>query len=92
MIPFPKLHIAESTINRILNTLEGQPSALQLIEPPITADPLPLGLAIDEQVQEQPTPSAVAPEQEAGAEAGALESSLSGGSPFDGALTGALSG
>lgn len=92
MIPFPKLHIAESAINRILNTLEGKAGPLQFIEPPITADPLPLGLALDEEVQQPIAPSEVPPEQQPGAEAGAEASSLSGGSPFDGAVAGALSG
>lgn len=90
MIPFPKLHIAESALNRILNTMEGHASPLQFIEPPLTSDPMQLGLQLDEELTAPAAPSEVPPEQQDGAVAGAEVSSLSGGSPFDGAVAGAL--
>lgn len=92
MIPFPKMHIAESVINRILNTIEGnetldfipQPSPL----PP--ADPVALGQQIEEETTVMPVAPALPPEQQANAEAGMAENSALGGSPFDGALLGSM--
>lgn len=89
MIPFPTIHIAESVLNRISNALEGDgPLALPMPAPTIP-DPAPLGVALDEQLVQPPAPSAPAPEAVEEAGAGAIESSLLGGSPFDGALIGA---
>lgn len=90
MIPFPKLHIAESVLNRIHNTMDGKASLGELISPPIAPDPLPLGLAIDEEVQNPAAPTEVPPAQQESADSGAIENSLTGGSPFDGAVAGAL--
>lgn len=88
MIPFPKMHIAQSALNRIMNTLEGKTGVFNLIEPPNVPDPQLLGLEIDEEATTPPDPAA-SPDPGA-AQAGAIESSLTGGSPFDGALVGSV--
>lgn len=88
MIPFPRLHIAESVINRIQNTLEDTapmfPSFNTAPIPP--ADPVALGQQIEEETS-TPAEEVAAPEDEAAA--GALEESVFGGSPFAG-LIGAM--
>ena len=90
-IKFPQLHIAESVLNRVFNTLEGE---LQSFNPPMEAplvpDPAAEGVAIEEQTATPPAPAAAPPGQEQAVEDGAMASSLTGGSPLDGALLGAL--
>lgn len=87
MIPFPRLHIAESVINRIQNTLDD----IQPIFPSINTAPIPptspvaLGQQIEEQTATPPTPGNVPADP---VEAGAVEETLMGGSPFGGALQG----
>lgn len=98
MIPFPKLHIAESAINRIANALEEtgplgvgsrpQATAVMVQPEPIPPNPLPTGVAVDQALQTTPQEVAVAPEDEAAANSGMLETAAMGGSPFDGALIG----
>ncbi len=88
MIQFPRMHIAESALNRLMNALdEQQPQGIQSpMTPPMAPDPTALGVMIEEQV-EQPVPDAsVSPEMQESTNAGMLESSVMGGSPFDGAL------
>lgn len=91
MIPFPKLHIAASVLNRIQNTLEEQgplglgdesPQLPLPMMPPIAPDPTGEGLALGEQLSQPPAPISAPP----GSEDGMLEESVLGGSPFDGAL------
>lgn len=89
-IPFPKIHIAESVLNRLLNAVEGEPSlGMTDMMPPASADPTASGLALDESLQQPPMPVAVPKEILPAAEQGMIESSVMGGSPFDGALIGA---
>lgn len=87
MIPFPRLHIAESVINRIQNTLEDTealfPSLMPTPIPP--ADPIALGQQIEQQTSTPAAPVAM-PEDEA--EAGAVEESVFGGSPLAGLISG----
>lgn len=89
MIAFPRIHIAESVLNRIMNTLEGDsPLALETAPAPVVPDPTSLGLALDEELQ-TPMPPADVPAQDAqDAQTGAFDSSVMGGSPFDGMLVG----
>ncbi len=96
-IQFPKLHIAQSVLNRIQNTLEETgplgvgnkaltPPAF--VPPPSVPDPTALGMAIDEKVEQPVAPAEVPPGTEEDANNGMLEASVMGGSPFDGALSG----
>jgi hypothetical protein len=87
MIPFPKIHIAESVINRILNTMDDvQPITPSINPNPIPpADPIALGQQIEEQTDTQPAPVAVSDDP---IEAAAAEETLLGGSPFGGAIQG----
>jgi hypothetical protein len=91
MIPFPKMHIAASVLNRIFNTLDGE-KALAVPQPtpmpPI--DPSGLGQQIETQVATPPAPAEAPPGAAPQAEAGAEAASLTGGSPFDGALMGVV--
>ncbi len=87
-IPFPRMHIAESVINRIMNTMdELEPTPIPQSQPLPPQDPLALGQQIEEQTQ-QPTPEVELPPSEP--EASVASESLMGGSPFDGALIGML--
>lgn len=92
MIPFPKMHIAQSVINRVLNTMEGNESLNFVPQPaPIPpADPLALGQQIEEETATPPIAPQLQPEQQTGADQGMIESSALGGSPFDGALMGSM--
>jgi len=84
-IPFPKIHIAESVLNRIQNTLDGDgPLGLTVMQPPIVPDPLASGLGLDAALSQQPPPATLSPQ----AEDSAATESVLGGSPFDGALLG----
>lgn len=90
-LPFPKLHIAESVLNRIQNALDDAGS-MGIVPPvtPLVPDPVPVGLMIDEQVS-QPAPPVAAPAgMEQATQQGAELSSFQGGSPFDGALLGGM--
>lgn len=90
-LPFPKMHIAESVINRIFNALDDLPPlpAMEMPAPSIP-DPAALGGAIEEGSEVPVPPVAAPPENALAAEQGMLESSMTGGSPFDGAIIGAL--
>jgi hypothetical protein len=91
VIKFPKLHIAESVLNRVFNTLDGE---LESFNPPMDApvvpDPTAEGAAVDQQASTIPAPASAPPGQEQAVDDGAMASSLTGGSPLDGALLGAL--
>lgn len=98
MIPFPKMHIAASVLNRISNVLEEQgplglasrkPMPTELVEPPEVPNPAVIGNAVNNKIAEPSQAVAVEPSREADANNGMLEASVMGGSPFDGALIGA---
>ena len=101
MIKFPKLHIAESVLNRIANALDeegplgigsAKPENPQIdSETMIPPNPAVLGMTINNQVREPAAPVAVDPSKEADVESGILESAAMGGSPLDGALMGVSS-
>jgi hypothetical protein len=92
MIPFPKVHIAASVLNRISNTLEGEPQfVVPQYSPLPPADPSALGQDIDNKVSDPPMPAEVPPGQEQQSDDGMVDASVTGGSPFDGALLGAPS-
>lgn len=85
MIPFPRIHIAESVMNRIYNALDDTQPMFPSINPsPIPpADPIALGQQIEEQTATPPTPVASADDPVA---AGAAAESIFGGSPLAGAV------
>lgn len=85
MIPFPRLHIAESVVNRIQNTLEdSEPLFPSINTAPIPpTDPIALGRQIEEETAE-PTAEVVLPEDET--ETGIVAESIFGGSPLAGAV------
>lgn len=87
MIPFPRIHIAESVLNRIQNAMDDiEPMFPSLNAAPIPpADPIALGQQIEEQTKTPQQPVAVPTDPIA---AGAAEESIFGGSPLAGALTG----
>jgi hypothetical protein len=93
MIPFPKLHIAESALNRIFNALDGE---MQSLNPPMEAPEVPdstmEGAALEQELETPAPPVSLPPGTEDAAGVGAFESARSGGSAFDGALMGALGG
>jgi len=84
-IPFPRIHIAESVLNRIQNTLEDIHPMFPSINPaPIPpADPIALGQKIEEEVERPVQP--VAPTGDDVSDAAATES-IFGGSPLAGAV------
>ena len=99
MIQFPKMHIAASVLNRISNTLEEKgplglstqkPVAPEMIEQPEVPNPAVISNALNNKIKEPMQAVSVAPEAEADANAGMLEASAMGGSPFDGALIGSV--
>ena len=83
MIPFPKIHIAESVLNRIMNAVEDtEPMFPSLNTAPIPpADPIALGQKIDNGLA-TPVQPVVTPGDEVSANA--AEESVFGGSPFAG--------
>jgi hypothetical protein len=101
VIPFPKLHIAESVLNRIQNTLEErgplgmsnkQPAPPEIIDPPMIPNAEPVGSAINHQLGTAVAPVAVPPGQEEIANDSMVESVAMGGTAFDGALLGSGTG
>lgn len=88
MIPFPKVHIAQSVLNRIMNTLDDAGPLSPPVEQPIIPDPTAEGLAIDQHVNTPAAPAAALPGNEEATDQGMVQSSLEGGSPFSGALLG----
>lgn len=85
MIPFPRIHIAESVMNRIYNALDDVQPMFPSINPaPIPpADPIALGQQIEEKTAAPIEPVAAADDPVI---AGAAEESIFGGSPLAGAL------
>lgn len=89
-IPFPKVHIAQSAINRILNAIDGEPSfALTDMQPPIPPDPTVEGASLDNTLTQPVAGADVPPEEQPAVNQGMVENSALGGSPFDGAVIGA---
>ena len=90
-IPFPKMHIAASVLNRIFNALDGEASiAMPQPAPLPPADTSALSEQIEQQTATPPAPSEPPPGTAPAVQAGAEAASLTGGSPFDGALVGAI--
>lgn len=85
MIPFPKIHIAESVLNRLQNTLEDIQPMFPSINPAPTppADPIALGVQIERKTAAPIEPVAAVDDEVA---AGAAQESIFGGSPLAGAL------
>jgi hypothetical protein len=85
MIPFPKIHIAESVMNRIMNAVEDVQPMFPSFNPapPVTADPVALGEQIEEQTSIPPQPVAMPDDP---MEAGAAVEGIFGGSPLAGAV------
>lgn len=97
MIPFPKMHIAQSVLNRIQNTLEEQgplgrankkPAPPEMIEPPMIPNAEPVGAAINHNLNQPPAAVAVPTGEEEIANDSMVESVAMGGTAFDGALLG----
>ena len=89
MIPFPRIHIAESVMNRIYNAMDDTQSMFPSINPPppMTPDPTALGAHI-EQTTETPAPPVAMSDDPI--EAGAAQESIFGGSPLAGAVAGLM--
>lgn len=90
-IPFPKMHIAASVLNRVMNALEEHEPVLgftapEMAAPPTVIDPAVEGAAIEEAANTPPAPVELPPGMEAVANEGMQAESAMGGSPFDGAL------
>lgn len=85
MIPFPRIHIAESVLNRIQNAIEDtQPLFPSINLSPIPpSDPIALGQQIEEQTQARPAPAEIPNDPVA---AGAALEGVFGGSPLAGAV------
>ena len=85
-VPFPRIHIAESVMNRIYNALEDSAPMFPSINPaPIPpADPIALGQQIDEEINTPAQPVALPDDPVA---TGAAEESIFGGSPLAGAVS-----
>lgn len=84
-IPFPRIHIAESVLNRIFNAMEdSQPMFPSINAAPIPpADPIALGQQIEQQTTQQQQPVSMPDDPMA---AGAAVEGVFGGSPLAGAV------
>jgi hypothetical protein len=91
VIPFPRIHIAESVLNRIYNAMDDTQPMFPSVNPPppITADPVALGQQIEQQTETPAPPVAMTDDPIA---AGAAEESIFGGSPLSGAVAGLMEG
>lgn len=91
-IPFPKMHIAESALNRVLNAIEENQAGLGLPmpTPDMVPNPTRQSLELDDKLSQPPLPAEPPPGTEQTVNNEMLASSMTGGSPFDGALMGAL--
>lgn len=89
MIPFPRMHIAESVLNRIQNAIDDtQPMFASFNPPPpMATDPAALGLRIEQETEKPAEPVAMPEDPVA---AGAAEESIFGGSPLAGAVAGLM--
>lgn len=99
MIPFPKMHIATSVLNRISNTLEErgplgleaekETAPVEIQEPPLIPSPNVLSQEINNELKTPMDPVSVDPELQEPVQQEMIAEAASGGSPFDGALLGA---
>jgi hypothetical protein len=86
MIPFPRIHIAESVLNRLQNAIDDTAPMFPSLnaQPALPASPIALGQQIEEQT-EAPVQPVEIPEDPIAA--GAAEESIFGGSPLAGAVS-----
>lgn len=84
-IPFPRIHIAESVMNRILNVMDDTQSMFPSINaaPIPPADPIALGQQIEQQTTQPQEPVSLPDDPMA---AGAAVEGVFGGSPLAGAV------
>lgn len=94
-INFPRMHVAESVINRILNAHDDieastAASAAPVASPPSVVDPSVEGAQIDARLAQSPMPVSPMPEQLGGngPEENVFEATVSGGTPLQGLLDG----
>ena len=74
-IRFPKMHIAQSTVNRILNVAAGMPDVVpKTARPPVLPDIGRQDQALTAQIETPPAPA----ELPAGADGGVVQASLLG--------------
>lgn len=91
-IKFPRMHIAESVLNRIMNAVEGD-TPLGIVSPQEAPTPPPDPSALGVQIEDTtatPVPEVAVPEEpeEFDVAAGAVD----GMSPFEGLAAGTLNG
>jgi hypothetical protein len=85
-IPFPKMHVAQSVLNRIMNAMEEmEPPPMAAVQPegPIIDDPALTGDTLDQSLEQPLAPTAGADELQ---QDGMLAESVAGGSPLAGAI------
>lgn len=85
MIKFPKVHIAQSVVNRILNVRDevDAHAAAKVSRDPAVPDPAAAGAVIDAKLN-APTPDVGDASDPAAA--AALEATVTGGKPIEGVL------
>lgn len=83
---FPKMHVAQSTVNRIINTarLVGQPQRPS--EPPVLPNTAAEGARLNEALQTPPAPAALPPGGEGAMAQAAIEGEDMVASATDAAL------
>ena len=86
MIKFPKMHIAESVVNRILNAADDVAPAAPDEMPMEPAVPVPQGEALDAALATPPAEMPPLEDNPEGDTANALEPILHGGTALDGLL------
>jgi hypothetical protein len=98
VIPFPKMHIAQSVLNRISNALEESgplgmsnkpPAPVEMQPPPFVPNSDVKGVMLDQDLSKPPGAVGVDPALQPGVESGMITESAIGGSPLNGALLGA---
>lgn len=98
-IRFPKMHIAQSVVNQILNAHDeiersiAPPVAAEPREAPDVADPTLEGAMLDTKLQQPVSPDMPPPtDGPNGPAVNTLEATLSGGTPLNGLLDGISTG
>lgn len=86
MIPFPRLHIAESALNRIFNALEDKQAPINFLDAPTVPDPAAEGVAIEQATATPPPVNAASPTTETDI----ANSSALGLTPFDAMAIGGI--
>lgn len=96
-IKFPKMHIAQSVLNRISNALEEEgplgtgskaSAPVELLGEPIAPNPQALGVQLDTAIEQPLAPVGVEPGMETDANSNMLDASVMGQSPLTGLLSG----